>query len=69
MNDQDKTKRKIEVLGMIAEDAREDAMILDGNPFNGRVVAGNFGKVYAAIEALATIMKSEIELRQDKESD
>ncbi len=52
---------KIKVLGMIAEDMKNDAAKFDGRPFNGKTVAEYFGKQGAAIEALANIIKSMLE--------
>lgn len=55
--------RVLEVLDMIVADAESDAMKLDGQPLSGHTVATNFGQVYAAIQALAKIVKSDIESR------
>ena len=57
MND----KRKIEVLKMIADDAKKDAKEFDGQPLNGKTVAVYLANQGAAIAALANIIKSEIE--------
>ena len=53
--------KRIKVLEMIAEDARNDAIDFDGRPFNGTTVAEYFGNHGAAIESLANIMKSIVE--------
>jgi hypothetical protein len=46
------------ILKMIEDDAEADAMALDGAPFNGKQVGANFGKIFAAIQALARIMRT-----------
>ena len=51
--DYDKAK---EVLKMIADDMVKDAKSLDGQPFNGKTVATQFGRQCAAIKALANII-------------
>ncbi len=51
-------KMSKEVLETIASDMKDDAIFLDGKPFNGRVVAQAFGKQGAAIAALANIVRS-----------
>ncbi len=56
-----KVKKRIEVLGMIADDMEKDARDFDGKPFNGRTVAQYFGNQGAAIASLADIVKSIIE--------
>ena len=52
------TKRKIEVLKMIADDMKNDASNFDGRPFNGKTIAEYFGNQGAAITALANIIRS-----------
>ena len=54
-------KKEIEVLGMIADDMKNDAKKFDGKPFNGKTVATYFGNQGAAIAALANIIKSILE--------
>lgn len=54
-------KRKIEVLGIIAQDMKDDAEKFDGRPFDGKTVAEYFGNQGAAIASLAEILKSTIE--------
>ena len=49
--------RKIEVLKMIAEDAKNDAIYYEGRPFNGREVAEYFGKMGAMVATLANIIR------------
>jgi len=49
--------RKIEVLNMISEDAKNDAIYYEGKPFNGREVAEYFGKQGAGIATLARIIR------------
>ncbi len=46
------------ILEMIAEDMKNDAKDLDGQPFNGRTVAEYFGRQGAAIAALAQIIET-----------
>ena len=53
--------RKIEVLKMIIEDMKDDAVKFDGAPFNGKTVAEYFGNQGAAIATLANIVKSILE--------
>ncbi len=43
---------------LIAEDMERDAKTLDGQPFNGRVVATQFGNHCAAVRALALAVSS-----------
>jgi hypothetical protein len=50
---QTEINERIKVLKTIEEDMRRDAKELDGQPFNGRVVAQQFGYHGAAIAALA----------------
>ena len=57
-------ERVLNVLAMIVEDAEDDAKKLDGQPFDGRTVATNLGQMYASIQALAKIVKTDIESRQ-----
>lgn len=57
--------RVLQVLQMISEDAETDARALDGQPFDARAVAKNFGQIYAAIQALANIVKADMEERAD----
>ena len=54
-------KSNKEVLEMIAEDMKSDAIKFDGKPFNGKTVAKYFGCQGAAIAALANIVKSILE--------
>ena len=54
-------KKEIEVLGMIADDMKNDTKEFDGKPFNGKTVATYFGNQGAAIAALANIIKSILE--------
>jgi len=53
----DSTKRRIEVLEMIANDMEKDAREFDGELFNGKTVARYFGYQGAAIASLAKILK------------
>jgi len=50
---------------MIAKDMKDDATKFDGLPFNGKTVAEYFGNQGAAIEALARIVKSMLEVQND----
>ena len=54
-------KREIEVLTMIAENAKKDVEQFEGKPFNGVTVAEYFGCHAASIRALANILKSILE--------
>lgn len=62
-----KDERKIKVLEMIAHDMAADAKNFDGRPFTGKTVAEYFGNQGAAIAALADIVKSIIEAKNDPE--
>lgn len=53
--------RLLQVLDDIASDMKNDAVIFDGKPFDGRTVAEYFGNQGAAIAALANILKELIE--------
>lgn len=58
---------RIEVCNQIIEDINSDINKLDGSPFNGKVVATQFGNQAACIEALAKIMKTILkELKEDQ---
>ena len=48
--------RKIEVLKMISEDAKNDARYYEGRPFSGREVAEYFGKMGAMVATLARLI-------------
>lgn len=50
-----------EILDMIADDMRNDAIHFDGQPFTGKTVAEYFGNQGAAIAALANLMKTFLE--------
>jgi hypothetical protein len=58
-------KDKIKILEMIAEDMKNDAVNFDGRPFNGKTVAQYFGNQGAAIAALANIIKSILEEKNE----
>lgn len=58
-------KAQIKVLGMIAEDMENDAEYFDGQPFTGKTVAEYNGKQGAAIAALATVIKSILENKDE----
>lgn len=60
-------KDRIKVLEMIASDMKSDAEYYEGQAFNGKNVAEYFGKQGAAIAALANIMKSALEQKEDFE--
>ncbi len=47
-----------ETLELIKSDMRHDAATLDGQPFNGHVTAAIFGRLMAAIGALAKVALS-----------
>ncbi len=53
-------EKRIQILETIMEDMENDAKALDGKPFNGMVVAEQFGKILAAVQAVARIVKEEI---------
>jgi len=57
------TKRMLEVLEMIIADVENDVSNFEGKPFNGKIVAEYFGNQAAAIQALAKIVKADIESR------
>ncbi len=58
-------KTRIEVLEMIAKDMKDDAKNFEGQPFNGKTVAEYFGNQGAAIAALANIIKSILDKKED----
>ena len=62
----DSSRKKIEVLEMIAADMKSDAENFDGKPFNGKTVATYFGNQGAAIAALADIIKSILEEKEEE---
>lgn len=51
------TKRLIEICEQVAQDAKNDASNMDGQPFTGKTVATYFGYHGAAIAALADILR------------
>lgn len=53
---EEKKQKIIEVLKMIAEDARNDARDFDGKPFTGKTVGEYFGNHGASIASLAEII-------------
>lgn len=58
---EDKKEKIIEVLKMIAEDAKNDATDFDGKPFTGKTVGTYFGNHGASIASLAKIIKEILE--------
>ena len=48
---------KLKVLDMVLEDTPKDAKALDGKPFNGKIVAEQFGVLYAQLEAVTKVVK------------
>lgn len=58
--------RQIEVMQLVADDMAKDAAALDGQPFDGKTVAVNFGQQMAAIRAVALAVKSLLEERAEK---
>jgi len=61
--------RRIKVLAMIAQDARDDAENFDGKPLTGKNVAEYFGNHGASIAALAEIVKSILLDKEKKHGD
>lgn len=59
--DDDKKKKTIEVLRMIAQDAESDAREFDGKPFTGKTVGTYLGNHGASIASLAEILQEIIE--------
>ncbi len=53
-----KAQNRKETLELIISDMRHDAATLDGQPFNGHVIAVVFGRLMAAIDALAKVALS-----------
>ena len=53
-------KKIIKALNMIAEDMENDAKSLDGQPFNGKVVAAQLFKNCAAINAIVKIFIDQV---------
>lgn len=60
-------QRKLEVLDMIIADMEQDVKDADGMPFNGKTLATLHGQLCATIQALARIVKEELELEKGKE--
>jgi hypothetical protein len=58
--------RQIEVLGMIQEDMESDTKMLEGQTVTGRVIAEEFGKTRATIQALARIVSEHIEAELER---
>ncbi len=56
--------KDLERLQMIADDMEADAKAFDGKPFNGRTVGELHGNLCAAVQALALIIKSQLERKQ-----
>lgn len=56
-----KKDKIIGVLKMIAEDAKNDATVFDGQPFTGKTVGTYFGNHGASIASLATILQEVLE--------
>ncbi len=54
-------KTNIDVLKMIAEDARNDATNFDGQPFTGKTIGTCLGNHGASIAALANILRELLE--------
>jgi hypothetical protein len=52
----------VDVLREIEADAERDAAALDGQAFNGRVVAEQFGNTLAMVQALARMLRQHIEV-------
>ena len=50
----------LEVLQLVVEDCEHDAKTLEGVPATGRVIAETFGRLYAAIKAVAMILDEHI---------
>ena len=57
--------KRISILEEIAKDMERDAEEFDGKPFDGKTVATYFGYQGAAITALAKIIKSIIEEKEN----
>ena len=57
--------KRIGILEEIAKDMKRDAEEFDGKPFDGKTVATYFGYQGAAIAALANIIKSIIEGKEN----
>ncbi len=55
------------VLKMIEKDMENDAKNFDGRPFNGKTVAEYFGNQGAAIAALARIMRSILDGKEEND--
>lgn len=54
-------KTKVEILDMIIEDCRQDAIDFDKKPFTSKTVGEMHGILEAKIAALAKILKEVIE--------
>ena len=58
---EDKRKRLIKCMRMVAKDVEQDAENFDGKEFNGKNVAEYFGNQGAAIKAVANTLKEILE--------
>jgi hypothetical protein len=58
---------KIRALRAIEEDARADAMKLDGQLFTGLTTGTNFGQVYTSLAALARMFREHLEQEEARE--
>jgi hypothetical protein len=59
-------KNKIKILNMVITDVKRDAEHFDGKPFNGKNVAEYFGNHGAAITAIAKILKSILDEKENQ---
>lgn len=57
----EKKKEAIRILDMVAEDMENDVRYYEGKPFTGRNVSEFFGKIAAAVKAVATVMREMID--------
>lgn len=61
-----KNDKMIKVLKMISEDAKNDAIWFDGEPFNGKTLGTYLGNHGASISALAEILIEVIQSKPNK---
>ena len=59
-------RKRLEVLEQVIKDVEADVKAFDGQPFTGKVVGTQFGYQAAAIQAIARIVKTLIEEKQNE---
>lgn len=64
--DEKRRQKRLEVARQIAIDAEQDAIKLDGRPFNGKEVAESMGEILAQVHALSNIVVSMLEEQENQ---